>query len=204
MGGFAVEGLWIIDKTGPEAHECLQLSINPASGTRNGIRSKGFDCWHNGGYNEYNKSELFRFRGGCGMDVEAVINRLGAAGHKLTPKRKAIVEILLAKGRHLSAKEILQEMQARFPRVSFDTVYRNLHLLEEMKIISALEMQDGGCRFKVNFREDHHHHWVCLGCGQTLEVPVCPLNSMKKAAGAEKFKIVSHRFEIYGYCAGCQ
>ncbi|MHB8170903.1 MAG: Fur family transcriptional regulator [Thermincolia bacterium] len=138
------------------------------------------------------------------LNVGSITKQLRDAGHKLTPKRRAIVEILLAEGRHLSAKKIHQAMQSKFPRVSFDTVYRNLHLLEEMKLICVLEMQDCGCRYKINLREDHHHHWVCLGCGQTLEVPECPLPVLKKAAGEEKFKIVSHRFEVYGYCEGCQ
>ncbi|MDA8213116.1 MAG: Fur family transcriptional regulator [Clostridia bacterium] len=135
--------------------------------------------------------------------LEQIMQELGAAGHKLTGKRRAIVEILLAEERHWTAKEILVKLRARFPAVSFDTVYRNLSLLKQMGLVHEMVLGDGGSRYKLCYSQDHHHHLVCLGCGQTLEIPVCPMQQISGMGLSCKFKITGHRFEVYGYCEGC-
>lgn len=135
--------------------------------------------------------------------LEQIMTELGAAGHKLTCKRKAIVEILLAEHKMCSAKDILAKLRTGFPQVSFDTVYRNLSLLKEMGLIHEAVVGDGGSRYSLCSTTSHHHHLICLNCGHTLELPVCPMQQVDKLAVGSKFKITGHRFEVYGYCAGC-
>ncbi len=134
----------------------------------------------------------------------AIIKELETAGYKLTGKRKTIVEILLAENKHWTAKEILVQLRRKFPKISFDTVYRNLNLLKRMGLVHDITV--GGencCRYKLCYSQHHHHHLVCLSCGQTIEIPICPMDQFNELKEDYKFKITSHQFEVYGYCEAC-
>lgn len=138
------------------------------------------------------------------MNYEEIQARLIDQKCKMTPQRKEILRILLAATKHLSAKEVFNRIRKNFPRASFDTVYRNLHLLVELHIVNRLDFSDGCRRYEINDRHTHHHHLVCLGCGGAWELPVCPLENIRVDEGERQFQVVTHRFEVFGYCAACQ
>ncbi|MFD2172055.1 Fur family transcriptional regulator [Tumebacillus lipolyticus] len=131
------------------------------------------------------------------------LERLKGQGFKLTGKRQMIVSILLAEDRYISAKELLEQMQKTFPRLSFDTVYRNLHLLKVEGLIEESTFGDGGSKYRIACdTHDHHHHYICTLCGKTELVEGCPMDMLGITA-PQGFKIESHRFEIFGQCADC-
>lgn len=137
------------------------------------------------------------------MELETIRVTLRSLGFKLTPQRDLIINSLLQAGRPLTAREVLESVQNAHPRMSFDTVYRNLSLLSEIGVVNRINLK---VRFNSRFEiaDDHRHHLVCLGCGNTRPVELCPFG--EAAAGLEKkegFRIVNHAFEIYGYCPGC-
>jgi len=136
--------------------------------------------------------------------TDKFLDRLKEQGFKLTGKRKSIVEILLAEDRYISAKELLERMKEQYPRLSFDTVYRNLHLLKEEKLIEESVFGDGGSKFRIacDTHDHHHHHYICTLCGKTELVEGCPMDAL----GLEPprgFHVEAHRFEIFGQCATC-
>src|SRR3569833_200824 len=100
---------------------------------------------------------------------EKFLERLKEQGFKLTGKRKSIVEILLEEDRYISAKDLLERMKQQFPRLSFDTVYRNLHMLKQEGLIEESMFGDGGSsKFRVACDgHAHHHHYICTICGKT-------------------------------------
>ena len=131
------------------------------------------------------------------------LERLREQGFKLTGKRKSIVEILFEQERYISAKELLERMKETYPRLSFDTVYRNLHLLKEEKIIEESTFGDGGSKFRITCDTHyHHHHYICTVCGKTELVEGCPMDSLGLTP-PKGFHVDSHRFEIFGQCAEC-
>lgn len=138
------------------------------------------------------------------MNLEEIQNKLIEQKCKVTPQRKEILRILLAAKKHLSAKEVFDRIRNSFPRASFDTVYRNLHLLAELHIVNKLDFSDGRRRYEINNRHTHHHHLVCLGCGGAWELSGCPLENIRVAEAEQEFRVVTHRFEVFGYCASCQ
>lgn len=134
---------------------------------------------------------------------EKFLEQLKEQGFKLTGKRQNIVEILLEEDRYISAKELLERMKELFPRLSFDTVYRNLHLLKEEKIIEETTFGDGGSKFRISCDTGHHHHhYICTACGRTLLVEGCPMDVLQVSA-PPGFHVETHRFEIFGHCADC-
>lgn len=137
------------------------------------------------------------------MNLNRIVSRLRNAGLKLTPQRELIISTLLASGGPLTARDVLKSVRKTQPRISFDTVYRNLAVLNEIGVVNRINLK---VRFNSRFEiaDDHRHHLVCLGCGEVRPVNLCPFQEV--AVGLEKdkpFRIVGHAFEIYGYCAGC-
>lgn len=134
--------------------------------------------------------------------LDAVFRQLSQEGFKLTPQRKLLLEILFNTEEHLSAEEIFEKAKASQSNVSFGTIYRNLSLLAEIKIVNQLNFKDGRTRFELSL--DHHHHLICLGCGNAINVYECPFGkALNDTASANDFLIKDHNLEVFGYCKGC-
>jgi Fur family zinc uptake transcriptional regulator len=135
------------------------------------------------------------------MEAKQALAVLKQHGYKYTGKRKKMVDIFRSQGRYMTAKEILDEMQQDYPGLSFDTVYRNLSLFEELGIVEATEW-NGERRYRFHCDStEHHHHLICTRCGKTEMLPVCPMQAI---LGQPKgFQITGHKFEIYGLCERC-
>lgn len=135
------------------------------------------------------------------MDVNHALEILKEKGYKYTDKREKMLQILNREKRYMTAKEVLEVMKDVYPDLSFDTIYRNLALFEEMGIAMATEW-DGERRFRFRCSiPTHHHHFICLSCGKTKEIRACPLDAMW--GEPDDFYITDHKFEVYGYCRDC-
>lgn len=141
------------------------------------------------------------------MDANEVLNVLKEAGHRLTPQRRRIVEILLDGGEPPTAREIYDRVREEYPNVSLDTVYRNLGLLTDVGLVHQINLKAGErARFEFAGSRDHHHHLICLHCGRFTCMDYCPLadDVTRQAEEEYGFEIVHHAFELYGYCAECR
>jgi Fur family transcriptional regulator, zinc uptake regulator len=135
------------------------------------------------------------------MDYRHALEKLKANGYKFTGKREMMVQLFAEENRYLSAKEVLDHMQKTYPGLSFDTVYRNLSLFEDLGILEGTDW-DGERRYRFRCEGDtHHHHLICTECGRTRKLEICPMNAI--LGQPEDFHITGHRFEIYGRCANC-
>lgn len=138
------------------------------------------------------------------MQVDEALQLIKNNGYKYTDKREEMIRIFDREGRYLSAKEMLEFMQQEFPDLSFDTIYRNLTLFEELEIVECTDL-GGERRFRIRCSTDeHHHHLICLTCGKTKHIPTCPMDKVVNAQATKDFQIIGHKFEIYGYCTQCQ
>ncbi|SDI33298.1 Fur family transcriptional regulator [Natribacillus halophilus] len=134
------------------------------------------------------------------MDVQMAIRTLKDNGYKYTDKRQEILRFLDQQDGYIPAKQVLEFMQQQYHGLSFDTVYRNLSLFADLGILEASEWE-GEKRFRFSCEDDHHHHMICLACGKTKHIPVCPMEELYVGDG--EFKVTSHKFEIFGYCLPC-
>lgn len=137
------------------------------------------------------------------MNVDDALKLLKDHGYKYTGKREKILEIFFNEKRYMPAREIMSYMEKSYPSLSFDTVYRNLSLLEELGILEATELQgERQYRFSCSSEDHHHHHHViCTKCKKTITLDICPMKIMENQI--EGFQITGHKFEIYGYCRDC-
>jgi len=132
--------------------------------------------------------------------------KLKSEGYKLTNQRKAILKSFETSDSHLlSAQQLFAKVIEICPGTNFSTIYRNLELLTSIGIISRVELGDGiGC-YELKLENDHHHHLICLECGDTRVIDYCPLAHIEEKSVYEGgFTPVKHRFDIYGYCYQCK
>ncbi|MBM6836841.1 transcriptional repressor, partial [Clostridium saudiense] len=73
--------------------------------------------------------------GGNSININELKENLKEKGYKLTPQRRAILDIIIDKeGQHLTAEEIYDEVKKICPDIGLATVYRTVLLLEEVNV----------------------------------------------------------------------
>ncbi len=123
-------------------------------------------------------------------------------GWRITDQRRTLAQIFSNNEGYLSPKDVYDEMSLKYPSMSFDTVYRNLRMLSEMGVLEQFYFIDGGLKFKGSCLDHHHHHLICVNCEKTLTFEYCPMEQQMTLPG--HYKILNHRFEVYGICEECQ
>jgi Fur family zinc uptake transcriptional regulator len=133
------------------------------------------------------------------------LHLLRSKGFKLTPQRRAVIAALQACAPFPTAQEVYRHVKNQAPDVSLDTVYRNLTLLIRLGIVNQVNLPGrGGSVFEI-VADNHHHHLICLACGQAECIDYCPVIPHKIAQAEERgFTVVSHSLEFYGYCRTCR
>lgn len=139
------------------------------------------------------------------MEFQEAVCRLRETGHKLTPQRMEILRVLISAGVPMSALAVMTVVKETYPYISLDTIYRNLSMLTTTEMVNQINLQNKGTALFEFQGEGHHHHAVCLECGKSFCVASCPLPKVFPLPAADQqFQVVSHAFEIYGYCSSCQ
>lgn len=141
------------------------------------------------------------------INTDVYKDKLKREGYKLTYQRKVILKTIIEHhSEHLSCDDIFNIVTREDLEIGIATVYRTLQLFEELKIVHRVNFDDGFSRYElIRGREDHHHHLICLGCGKVIEVKLDLVESLEKEIEKrEKFHIVDHNVQFYGYCKGCK
>ena len=70
-------------------------------------------------------------------------------------------------------------------------------------MICKLTMFDGTPKYSLA-RVEHHHHTVCVKCGNVGEFSAATIERMIRTIGADiSGEIVGHRMEFYIACENC-
>ena len=131
--------------------------------------------------------------------------RLRRQSRKVTGPRQAILDLL--RGHH--GPWSIREIHAALPPGDCDlaTVYRSIHLLENMGMVKRFDLGDGSARFELLSDGDdgHHHHLVCTRCSEVVELPDCfPREWEARIAAESGFTGVTHHLEFFGVCPRCK
>lgn len=140
-------------------------------------------------------------------EIKKLKNNLKDKGYKLTPQRRAIVDMIIRnEGSHLTTEEIYDLVRTDCPEIGLATVYRTVQLLEELGVVSKLDLNDGCSRYElVHTEENHqHHHLICTNCGKVIEVEGDLLEVLEHNIEEKyNFKIKNHSVKFYGLCSSC-
>jgi len=138
------------------------------------------------------------------MIDETLVEMLHARGERLTPQRLLVLETVRQDGGHLTAETIHARVAARYPYINRATIYRTLTWLTEQELISVTDLGAGQAEYQYLARE-HHHHLVCLKCGERQEFPdalVAPLATAIRAQYG--FAPRLDHLAVFGLCQRCQ
>ncbi|MFL0268121.1 Fur family transcriptional regulator [Candidatus Clostridium radicumherbarum] len=141
-------------------------------------------------------------------EIEKLKNNLKEKGYKLTPQRRAIVDnIIKNEGSHLTTEELYDLVKQECPEIGLATVYRTVQLLEELNVVSKLDLNDGCYRYELVHEDEnhHHHHLICSNCGKVIEVQGDLLEVLEHEIESKyDFKIKNHSVKFYGICNECK
>ncbi len=137
----------------------------------------------------------------CAMN-DHFTRHLQQAGFKLTPPRRAVLDVLQASHEHLTPGDVLARAQALCPTLGRATVYRTLELLTSLGIVRPIFLGERGVC--LTLAEGGHHHLVCSDCGTVIEFDDCPVQQLEQdLAERLNFHIHGHLLEFYGLCEQC-
>ncbi len=136
--------------------------------------------------------------------TESISSALKQLHLKVTPKRLAILTILMNEPAYLSPEEIWKKMKRQFSRIGLPTVYRNLEELAAGDVISKVTHPNRQLYYYFCANRDHHHHFVCLSCRSVEDINFCALDTLQKEVKRKlNGKIISHILQVNGYCRNC-
>ncbi len=119
------------------------------------------------------------------------------AGLKMTEQRRVILQVLTVSEDHPSVETVHQRAKEIDTAISIATVYRTLHLLDELNLVQRHDFNDNFSRFEVNL--EHHHHLIDLETGRVIEFKNEELEHLKeRIADALGYELVDHRLDLYG------
>ncbi|MEM1400905.1 MAG: Fur family transcriptional regulator [Pseudomonadota bacterium] len=129
--------------------------------------------------------------------IDNLEQRCIEAGVKMTAPRRIILRVLQDSDDHPSVETVYERARRVDDSVSIATVYRTLHLLDELKLVQRHDFNQNFARFEVN--DEHHHHLVDVESGEVLEFSSDELEELKERIADELgFELVDHRLELYG------
>ena len=128
--------------------------------------------------------------------------QLRDAGLRPTAQRLAVLEALAGLPDAVTAQELHYRLRGRGSPAGLTTVYRTLSALADAGVLDRFE--SGG---EQSFRlcgEAHHHHLVCVQCGSVEEIEGAEVEAwVERTARRRRFRVSSHRADIYGRCRSC-
>lgn len=135
---------------------------------------------------------------------DELIVRLREQGYRLTPQRRAVLDILVTSKKHPSVEQIYERVRADFPMTSLATVYKTVALLKEMGEVIELSFSDDSTRYD-GARPYPHPHLICTKCRSVVDLEIAVLSQTpQKVAEKTGYQIINHRLDFFGICPKCQ
>jgi len=130
---------------------------------------------------------------------EVLTSYLKADGkQRLTPERYAILDTVMGIQGHFDAESLYYRLMANGVKISKATVYNTLDILLNAGLVSKYRFADKTSRYEKAFGRPHHHHLICLQCGEIVEFVDEKLDSRPMYA---RRKTLLHRVRLFRFLA---
>ncbi len=125
------------------------------------------------------------------------------SGHRLTPQRREVYNVLLEDRNHPTATEVFLRAKKRVPTISLATVYNCLETLVECGLAKQVNVEREATRYCPNLSE--HGHFVCDSCGIVSDIPVAKGGSLTQFLKVPTGFSVNHsEITLRGTCPACK
>lgn len=137
--------------------------------------------------------------------VVAATEGLRALGQRVTPARRAVVEVLAATDSHLDAEQVGRAVAQRFPGVHRATVYRTLETLAGLGLLTHVHTSRGGTAYHLagTLTGRDHLHAQCRVCGKILDLPADLLDDAAARVREHGFLLEADHVALSGICEEC-
>jgi Fur family ferric uptake transcriptional regulator len=131
--------------------------------------------------------------------------RLAQAGYRQGGARAAVLEQLDGQACALTAYEIEAALRERGRAVGRASVYRVLEELNELELVTKVELGQGQARYEPARAEHHHHHLVCDRCGAVVPFGDEQLErAIERISRRVDFDVSGPEIVLRGLCAACR
>jgi len=125
-----------------------------------------------------------------------------------TKQRETILEILKAQSdRHMTVKDIMEELRSKSVNVGQTTVYRYLDKLVSSGELRKYQAHDGlsTCYQYIGAGDCHnHYHFMCVNCGELTHLECKHIDSLANHVFDEhEFTVDCFKTVFYGVCKNC-
>jgi len=137
------------------------------------------------------------------VTLQEIQEKFRDCGLKSTPQRTAIYQALVQSAAHPTAEDLFAQVSPAYPMLSLNTVYYTLGVLRTAGLVQEVNIGHDRARFDANLTP--HHHVICQGCQNILDVMDPRLNRLASPSGLPKeFHITSYQVAFRGYCGTCR
>ena len=118
--------------------------------------------------------------------------------------RESILECLSGSLKPTSVFEIIERLRKEGKRYNKTTIYREIETLKRMGNVKEIFFRNNTSLYELS--GDHHHHLVCVSCGDIREVRINESldKEERRMARREHFAIIEHSLEFFGTCERCR
>ena len=123
---------------------------------------------------------------------------------KLSHPRFLIYQELSSSGNSLGPQDLYRSLRHKGRKIGLTSIYRCLDLFESLGI--AFKITDRpNMKYKLCESDDHHHHIVCKGCGEVVELNFCNISDWsKQVTESTGYEVTEHQLNFYGFCRDCR
>jgi Fe2+ or Zn2+ uptake regulation protein len=134
------------------------------------------------------------------MTADEFIEILKNRKKRITPGRTKIINFFCKSTYPLSPETIVKKTG-----MNKTSIYRELEFLLKLGFIQEVDFGDGTKRYELKDLK-HHHHLICLRCKKVQDISFnenleWEESNIKKH---QKFQVLRHDLEFFGYCQNCQ
>jgi Fur family zinc uptake transcriptional regulator len=134
----------------------------------------------------------------CIMDASEVARLLHEQHFRMTRERRALLELFIESDTLLTPAQLHAFAKARDVEVGLTTVYRLLEVLTKVGLASPFLLE--GSVYYTFCTDNHHHHFICLGCHRIENIYRCGA-VVEPPAGCT---VAYHRLDLFGHCRKCR
>jgi Fur family transcriptional regulator, ferric uptake regulator len=135
---------------------------------------------------------------------QTIIANLRQRGYRITSQRELIIRAIAQGDLHLSAEDVLGELQEQTQAINLATIYRTLEMLWAEGFVYRNDLSEGKTVYTTL---DHgpHAHLVCRKCKRVIDAAPEILQQLHEQALIRyAFEVDLAHLSLFGLCAACK